>query len=91
MNNIKLFHQIIQTRRMLRYAPRIYRFFLFHSQFGVCLRKFGGLGPISAQMCQYAHHMLYEQNPTNFEFHKKFQKLPKRLKKIVYFCPKIIC
>jgi hypothetical protein len=36
--------------------------------------------------------MLYQQNPTNFEFHKKTQKIvsqhcPKWLK-IVYFCPK---
>jgi hypothetical protein len=43
------------------------------------------------KMCQYAHHMLYQQNQTNFEFHKKnpkicISKLPKRLN-IVYFCP----
>jgi hypothetical protein len=43
-------------------------------------------------MCQYAPHMIYQPNRSNFEFHIKNKKnvsqnCPKWLK-IVYFCPK---
>jgi hypothetical protein len=36
-------------------------------------------------MCQYANHMLYQQNLTNYEFYKKSKKL--YLKIAIYFCP----
>jgi hypothetical protein len=61
--------------------------FSVHSIFITTIAPFRHKG--QPKMCHYAHHILYQPNPTNFEFHKKnpkicILKLPKRLK-IVYF------
>jgi hypothetical protein len=82
--------KIYQIIQIIFYKVNISYLFSVHSMFITTIAPFRHKG--QPKICQYAHLMLYQQNPTNFEFHKKIQKFrsqncPKRLK-IVYFCQK---